>query len=451
MIRGGNRQVSLVALFVLSSLIFAIIVAEFTYFKIQTVEDRGSSLKGESVYKKALLFLLLSSPIWLGCIYLLPLPVDFWSTLAGREIYLNTMDAMKIAVPNTFPLTLSASGTWASIIAGLPLVAMFMVAQHLPMKAIKSLLAVLVFCATLQVFISVLQLALGAKSLFYFDLDTGGVAVGSFANRNHLANYLVLLIPVCFCLFYELSKIKDSRDSSSFYDSKRQTFLLVLIFLGFSFVLMLFATLSRGGILSGFVALGFSMIVYFIAADKNLTSVQRFFYLGLSTFFIILALVTIGLDGIQTKLGAKLITDAEVRNTISKSTLEAASVFWPWGSGPGSFEAVFPRFQPVLNGYIEYAHNDHVQILMELGVFGAMLIAIFVMLVIQQIYCFVLMYRFEKRLSKEVVIQCFCGVSVVAFLLHCWVEFNMHIPVLAMTAAFLSGVFLRSTDLKKRK
>ena len=38
----------------------------------------------------------------------------------------------------------------------------------------------------------------------------------------------------------------------------------------------------------------------------------------------------------------------------------------------------------------------------------------------------------------------FCGVGLLAFLLHSWVEFNMHIPALAVTAAFLSGVFLRN-------
>ena len=452
LIRGGNRQVSLVVLFALSSLVLATIFAEFSYLKLQNVEDPSSSSKGRSVYSKVLLFILLSSPIWLGCIYLIPLPVDVWRSLAGREIYLNTMDAMKIAIPNTFPLTLSANGTWASIIAGVPLVAMFMAALYLPMKAVKSLLVVLLFCAILQVLLSVLQLGFGANSAFYFDLESGGVVIGSFANRNHLANFLVLLLPVCFCLFFDLSKSKDSRDSSSFLESKRQSILILLVFLGFSFVLMLFATLSRGGIISGFVALGLSMVVYFIALNKNLTNKQRFLYLGLAIVFILLALVTIGLEGIQSKLGTRLITDADVRNSISRSTFEAATVLWPWGSGPGSFEAVFPRFHPVLNiGYIEYAHNDHVQILMELGVFGAILIAVFVLLVIQQIFSFIRLYRFENRLSKETVIQCFCGVSVLAFMLHCWVEFNMHIPVLAITAAFLCGIFLRDTGFKKRK
>ena len=39
------------------------------------------------------------------------------------------------------------------------------------------------------------------------------------------------------------------------------------------------------------------------------------------------------------------------------------------------------------------------------------------------------------------------GLSVLVLLLHSWVEFNMHIPALAITAAFLAGVYLRPITL----
>jgi O-antigen ligase len=142
------------------------------------------------------------------------------------------------------------------------------------------------------------------------------------------------------------------------------------------------------------------------------------------------------------------MTAAEGRNKITSSALSAALQFWPWGSGLGSFEAVFPRFQPAIRiGYIEYAHNDYAQLLMELGAAGVVLMVIFAILLTHQVLNFVRVYRVEKRLPKNVVMQCFCGVALLAFLLHSWVEFNMHIPALAITAAFLSGVFLRNRNL----
>ena len=58
--------------------------------------------------------------------------------------------------------------------------------------------------------------------------------------------------------------------------------------------------------------------------------------------------------------------------------------------------------------------------------------------------CFVAMrLRRGKRMSAEVSMRCYAGLGVLALLLHSWVEFNMHIPALALTASFLMGVFLR--------
>ena len=83
--------------------------------------------------------------------------------------------------------------------------------------------------------------------------------------------------------------------------------------------------------------------------------------------------------------------------------------------------------------------------------FGVVLMLGFVVLVLNQAYQFIRIYRLEGAFPKNVEMQCFCGISLIAFLLHCWVEFNMHIPALAMTAAFLGGVFLRTPTLDKSR
>lgn len=454
LIRGGNRQVSLIVLLALAILLLAAIGAEATYLSLQTKDER-SGRDAILVWHRVALAMLLSCPIWLGFIYLLPVPADSWRSLPGRELYFTAMNSMKLALPSTFPLSLSADGTLASLLAGVPLVAMFTAAQFLPIKAIKSLLLVLILCATLQVLLAVLQLALGADSIFYFDLQVGGAVIGSFANRNHLANFLVLQIPIYFYFFFNLSHSENDGKLSKFVRSHRQIILLLLLFLAFSFLLILLTTMSRGGLISGFIALGMSIGIYLIALGKSVSHKLRYVYFGLSIVFISLALLTTGLDGIQAKLGARLVTDADVRNSIARSAFDAAMLFWPWGSGPGSFEAVFPRFQPPINfgamGYIEYAHNDYAQLLMELGAAGAILMAIFALLIVYQIFNFIKVYRVEQRFPKNVVLQCFCGVSLLAFLLHSWVEFNMHIPALAITAAFLAGVFLRNSSLDEAR
>jgi O-antigen ligase len=442
----------LVVLLALGLLLLAALAADKTYSSL-VLNTNTEDGKLMPVWRKWTILILLLSPIWLGFVYLFPLSTEIWASLAGRGTYLAALQSMNVLTPNNLQLSLTPDATWAALLSGVPVVALFCVALTATKKTIKSLLMVVLLAATVQVLLSVFQLAFGADSFFYFDIKVGGSVVGSFANRNHLANFLVLALPICIYTFFDQSKKKKTNRLSSDVHSRKQIILPFILFLGFAYLLILLATLSRGGLISGFIALGMSICIYLLALGGKTTSKQRFAYLTLACVLVVLALSTSGLEGIQSRLGERLLTDADVRNTISSATLNAAWQFWPWGSGVGSFEAVFPRFQPAINlgslAYVEYAHNDYAQILMELGAAGVALMTAVVVLFVYQIISFIDIYRVEKRLSSNLVMQCFCGISLVAFLLHCWVEFNMHIPALAMTAAFLGGVFLRAPSLDK--
>lgn len=459
LIRGGNRQVGLIVILGLSLLLLAVVAADWisSYLK----QGEGDLVKSDlsnrfnPAWRRFLLFVLLSSPVWLGLLYLIPLPVDIWRSMAGRDFYFSTLEAMKFQPPTSFTLSLTPDATWASVLAGVPVVVTFAIALVLPEKAVKLILKLLLVVAVIQVLLSVFQLALGTDSFFYFGLAATREVVGSFANRNHLANLLVMCLPVCIFVLYDQSKSKRSKRPNSSNGSSKQIKLIFLLFIGFAFLLILLATLSRGGLISGFIALSMSTCMYLLTLGDKVSRKQSILYFGTAIAFVGFAMLANGLEGIQSRLGARLLSDAEVRNTISNAALTAASNFWPWGSGLGSFEAVFPRFQPALNlgssAYIEYAHNDYAQIVMELGLSGVLLLCVFVILLLERLFSFIRIYRAEPQLPQSVVMQCFCGISLIAFLLHCWVEFNMHIPALAITAAFLGGVFLRTPSVQTVK
>lgn len=450
-IRGGNRQVSLVVLLALSLLLLAVVAAVYTssYIKQGELETDQLGFGWRAVLKMVLIF----SPVWVGLLYLVPLPAELWKSLAGRDFYFSALQAMSITLPSSFSLSLSPDATWASALAGVPIVAMFAVPFILQEKALKNLLLLILFVGAIQVLLSAFQLAMGKESFFYFDLKLTTGAVGSFANRNHLANLLVMCLPVCIFILYDQSKSKRSRGSNTSKESRQRIKQVLIVFIGFSLLLILLSTLSRGGLISGFIALSLSICVYLLSLGGKVSRKQRIIYLCAAVAFVGFALLANGLDGIKSKLGERFITDADVRNSISSATFTAATNFWPWGSGLASYEAVFPRFQPALNlggrNYIDYAHNDYAQILMELGLAGVVLLIAAAALFIDQALNLIRIYRDEGRLPQKVLMQCFCGISLLAFLLHCWVEFNMHIPALALTAAFLGGVFLRAPTFER--
>ena len=49
----------------------------------------------------------------------------------------------------------------------------------------------------------------------------------------------------------------------------------------------------------------------------------------------------------------------------------------------------------------------------------------------------------NHRLSREELAAALCGLGLLGFLVHSFVDFNMHIPANAITAALLAGAYLR--------
>ena len=92
--------------------------------------------------------------------------------------------------------------------------------------------------------------------------------------------------------------------------------------------------------------------------------------------------------------------------------------------------------------YVDLAHNDYAQLLMEFGVFAVVLAVALLALVVRQVRVLAAAYRQQHRMTSGLARRCYAGLGTVVFFLHSWVEFNMHIPALGICAAFLMGVFL---------
>jgi O-antigen ligase len=182
--------------------------------------------------------------------------------------------------------------------------------------------------------------------------------------------------------------------------------------------------------------------------NQELSPRMRWAAIAALAFTIVAALISVGLEDLAKRVQAdRLIVDANVRNAYTLSTLQAAQHFWPWGSGVGTFEAVFPRFQDLQTiGYVEYAHNDYPQLLMELGIFALPLMAAALYLAIHQLRHIKHSTQPRKTIRNSTLQRQLAGLGALVLMLHSTVEFNMHIPALAITASFLVGVYLRPTN-----
>ncbi len=79
----------------------------------------------------------------------------------------------------------------------------------------------------------------------------------------------------------------------------------------------------------------------------------------------------------------------ESRADIWQATLELIRQSFPVGTGLGSFDSVYPLTEApagVRSTYVNHAHNDYLQVMLEMGVAGALLVLLFLAWWIAQVF-----------------------------------------------------------------
>ena len=153
-IRGGNRHFALIGLEWLSILILWLVA--LTWWK--KPDSEGSYYSAATL--PLLEWLLVVSPLFAALLQLTPLPVALWSTLPGHGLYSQLLSSEWLA------LSVTPDATRASLMAGIPLVAAFLVARTCSQKQIALLPPVLVLIAFMQAVWGLMQ-AGPFKSLYF--------------------------------------------------------------------------------------------------------------------------------------------------------------------------------------------------------------------------------------------------------------------------------------------
>jgi O-antigen ligase len=125
------------------------------------------------------------------------------------------------------------------------------------------------------------------------------------------------------------------------------------------------------------------------------------------------------------------------RQTIAFDTLHMMRDHLAHGVGLGAFQTAYTPYQTVATDLtIDYAHNDYLQFLAEIGVWGLVLLPLSLALF------FVLAFRhLQQRLHHpEGWLQFGAAVGVCGLLVHSFSEFNLHIPANAAWFTFMAAL-----------
>jgi O-antigen ligase len=317
---------------------------------------------------KQLLFLGAVSILVVG-LQLVPVPPSVWSEHGPRAKILDGYRALRIADP-ALPLSVTPAASLDSLLGIIPPLAIFCAIVRL--RAFRPIwLAAALLAGTIAgILIGALQVASSGSgsSLWYLYEETNvGTAVGFFANANHMATLLVIVLPFLAAVIASARRANLQRYSA-----------LVALAVGIGLVVMV------GLALNGSLA-GYGLALPVIAASALIilpaTSPLRLWAIGLACILVVAAVGALEVTSIgSSKFGNEATTSVESRKAILATTTTAMSDFLPFGSGLGSFRQVYhlyERPEQVTNTYVVHVHNDYVELALELGLAGMILIALF--------------------------------------------------------------------------
>lgn len=316
---------------------------------------------------RVLLFLLVGL-IALCLIQLVPLPPAIWTLLPGREPVARGFALLGLPL-SWLPLSLAPDRSVASLLWLLPAFAMLL--AIVAMGAFRSR-----WIAWTVVAITALAVSLGALQLvggdtYLYAITNHGAAVGFFANANHHATLLLVSIPFIAGLQAHAVRRARSRSNAS----------AVRVLTGAAFVVVavgLLTNLSLAGI-GLCVPVALASFLFIRRRDATIRP-------WLLTFAAVLSLAAIAVI-IWGPFGNNLIGQQRANPDLSRQTsfartLDAAGEYLPVGSGVGSFLSVYRTQEPVdsvTRTYMNHAHSDWLELLLETGLPGILLAALFLL------------------------------------------------------------------------
>src|SRR6202050_1386922 len=127
-------------------------------------------------------------------IQLVPLPPVLWTLLPDRAPLIASYDSLGHGLP-WLPISVSPNATWLSVAALLPTLAVFFGTTLLGYRERRVLSLAVVAFGIVSSFLGLLQIAQGpASRLRFFSATNLTEAVGFFANRNHFAAFLYVVL-----------------------------------------------------------------------------------------------------------------------------------------------------------------------------------------------------------------------------------------------------------------
>ncbi len=374
---------------------------------------------------------------------IIPLPVSLVNAVSSSTVTLKTEllgDLVNSGKTDLGSMTLSfyPNATRHDLRLILSIAAVFVVVLNIfrtPSQIRRFLTAIALIGGCVALF-ALIQDFFGNGKIYWYIYSPHKSFSGPFANHSHFGQFMNLSIGAaigCLCIKLHEDFLGKRVTPSAVTDyfgsaSARALWLLVsMIVLG---VVTIFISMTRGGMVSMFVA--FAFITLLLTARQSFrTHSWIMIVAALAAFTCILY---IGFDAVYDRLATLSIVDNyRVRMQIIDDLTASYRQFPVIGTGLGTHSVIYPMFQTIdTTALFTHAENEYAQLMEETGFVGLISMVVFGLFV-----CSGFIKNIRKFESSASPAAYGLGFGLLAILIHSLSDFGQHVPA----NAFLSAIF----------
>jgi O-antigen ligase len=255
-------------------------------------------------------------------------------------------------------------------------------------------------------------LAPNGKLYWIWSLQQGGYIYGPYVNHNHYAGLMEMLTPFPLVLA-----------ASRFAGGNRK---FAVAGVGALMAGTIFLSGSRGGVL----AFAVQMVVLTVLLRRRAGTWKQPLLMGAFLLAAIGILVWIGGNELTRRM-ASMQTETRqelsggVRITIDRDSLRMWREKPLLGWGLGTFPVVYPRFRSFFTSFfVNEAHNDYLQLLVETGLAGFLIAAWFLVLTFRRARP--KLENWTETANGALTVAALLG--CLGILVHSFLDFNLQIP-----------------------
>lgn len=372
--------------------------------------------------------LILAAVCAVPLLQMIPLPPSIWQVLPGRDQLTQGLILADVT-PAWVPFSMAPDFTRAHALALLPPVAMFLGVLSSRVTLHQRMAMGLLIAAVVSILIGGLQLLSGDESFYPYRTTDVGQVTGLFANRNHLAAFILITLP------FAAARIGIAVEGGRVSERLVRWAGVVYIFAA---IVALGVIRSRAGVVLALPAVGVGLLIAWAASGRGRPSPMlaggALAAVAGGTTFAVVALAP---------LIARFDDDPDERFDGWRTVVEAAQAYLPLGSGIGSFDPVYRSVEPLERLsplYLNHAHNEYLEVWLEAGWLGVALIMAFAVWWGRRSW-----QAWRDSRSPDRHMQRAASGAILLLMLHSAVDYPLRTAALAVVFALFAGILERAS------